>query len=247
MKTRTLFTFAFLLSAILVVSAPLDSTSRRERKPSPLKVTTRLHTMGLFSYGGRLVAVHPVVDVYLTYARKTWGFQFFKAVDLKDSHTPINFALAMVNKPFHIGKRLTITPSVGIALEQFESFADHGSDAAMLITTSYKVSQRVTLEHSALGANLLLEPAMRDWVNRLRLMYSNGHLDLTLLTWHNNRVFDANEYCTVGASIFYSRLRVARDLTLQAGITGLVMPYASDERTKEGAAGAFITIGCTLN
>ncbi len=239
------FLLIFLLSGV-AGAAPLDSAKRKEHKKSSLRVATRLHSMGLFSYGGRLVSGSPVMDINLNYSRKTWGFQFFKAVDLRDSHTPINFALAVVNKSFHVGRQITITPSAGFLFEQFESIADHGSDAVVILTTAFKVNSHLTLEHSALAGNLVLEPEMRDWVNRLRLMYSIHHVDLTLMGWHNNPVFDSSDYFTLGASLFYSRLNISKGVTLNAGITGLYMPYTSNEAAVPVINGAFFTLGCTI-
>ena len=173
--------------------------------------------------------------------------QLFKAVDLRDGRTPINFTLAVVNKNFHLGKRVTFTPSVGFLLEQFESKADHGSDAVVIVTTAFNVSPHLTLEHSTLAGNLLLEPEIKDWVNRLRLIYSINHVDITLIGWHNNAVFDSSEYITIGASIFCSRLKVSKVTSLNAGITGLYMPHTSNEIAAPVMNGAFLTIGCAIH
>lgn len=246
MKTYTLLVLT-MLNAAAVWSAPGDSVAAQPAAPSPWKFTTRMHSRGLFSYGGRLVSENPVMDLGISYSAKTWGFQFFKAVDLSDRRTPINFAFALVNRPFHIGKRLTITPSAGVLLEQFESIADHGSDAVVLITTTYRFSKEIALEHSSLAGNLVLTPEFRDWVNRLRLLYSKGHLDVTLFGWHNNAAFDQSAYVTTGASIFYSRLKLDKALALQAGVTGLWMATATEEETMHHASGVFITLGLSVN
>jgi hypothetical protein len=223
-----------------------SSNTVGSRKP-PIKVTTRMHSMGLFSYGGRMVSPNHVMDLHVVYKRRTWGFQLFKGFDLKDRHTPINFTLAAVNRAFQLGTNLTITPHVGVVLEQFESFADHGSDAMVILTTAWRCRPRLTLEHTAMMANLVVVPELMDWVNRLRLVYSNGNLDVTLFAWHNNRAFDAIEYSSVGVSFFFSRLPLAGTFTLQSGITGLYMPQASEERILIGANGVFLTLGVSVN
>jgi len=212
-----------------------------------LKATTRIHSMGFFSYGGRLVSQNHVMDLHVVYNHGTWGAQFFKACDLSDSRTPINFAMMAVNRPFHVGKKLTVTPHAGIILEQFESLADHGSDAAAFLVGAYKVHPNLTLEYTAMMANLVIEPGLRDWVNRLRVLYSKGHLDVTLFAWHNNQVFDASTYGTVGLSVFMSRIPLAGPFRLQTGITGLYMASASDERTLARANGLFLSMGVSVH
>ena len=209
--------------------APKDSVHKvKSEKGSNTKFAIRVHSMGQFAYGGRIVSENPVVDFNFNYDRKNWGFQFFKAMDLRDRSTEINFSLAVVNKNFHLGKKLTITPSVGFLLEQSKSLADHGSDVVLIVTSTYKLTKEFTLDYSMLFGNLVLEPKAKDWINRVRLIYSKKHLDLTTMVWHNNKVFDSSEYITCAASAFYSRMKLTKTLTMSAGVTGLVMPYSSD-------------------
>lgn len=242
MKTRLLLLMMLVLVATAPMASPKDSVVATA---STLKVTARAHNMGLFSYGGRLVTNNTVVDLQLNYTRRTWGFVFFKAVDLGDNHTPINFSLAAVNHAFHFGNKFTVTPHVGVILEQFESIADHGSDAVVIVTSAYKLNSHFTLEHTALAGNLLLEPELCDWVNRLRVLYTNGHLDVTAFGWHNNKVFDQNEYVSAGLSIFYSRLKLLPRWSMQAGMTGLWTAYGSEEQPTTQASGVFLTLGLT--
>lgn len=241
-------TYLILLLGVAAMASPdtLDTPGVAKKKSS-FRATARIHSMGLFSYGGRLVCQNHVIDIQLVYNRQTWGFQFFKAMDLSDRQTPINFALAAVNRSFMIGKKLTVTPHVGVMLEQFSSLADHGSDAVVILITAYRIHPNFTLEHSALVGNLVIEPDMRDWVNRLRLLYSKGNLDVTLFAWHNNRVFDTQEYATVGLSVLMNRLPLTGRFKLQCGLTGLYMTGASDERTRAGANGLFMTLGVSVN
>src|SRR6185295_2607464 len=145
---------------------PADSTQNTTlHKPANLRFTARFHSLGQFAYGGRIVSDNPVIDFNFTYDRKNWGLQIFKAFDIKDSQTPINFTLAVLNKNFHVGNRLTVTPSAGFILEQNNSIADHGSDVALILTTAYKISKAWTLDYSALFGNLVLVPEEKDWVN----------------------------------------------------------------------------------
>lgn len=244
MKTICCFGFVLFLINTLVFGEQIgsDSSNHDSMPTSVLRLTARLHNMGLFSYGGRLVSSHPVMDINMTYARKNWEIQVFKAQDMVESRNPINFTLAVINKDFQVGKRLTITPSVGILLEQFESIADHGSDAVIIVNTTYKLSRRMMLDHSTLFGNLILEPEMTDWVNRLRLTYSKDHFDISLMTWHNNSIFDSVNYATAGTSIFYSRMKLGKMSTLNAGVTGLLMTHTSNEMELPRWNGIFLTM-----
>ncbi len=237
--------FAQILLTVLIVQTvqASDTTSTKKAPHGTWKATARIHSMGFFSYGGRLVSSNHVADLHVSYTRKTWNFQAFKAIDLRDHHTPINFAMAVIGRPLALGDKLTFTPQAGVVLEQFTSMADHGSDAVVLFTTAYRIHPHLTLEHTALVSNLLLEPAWRDWVNRVRVMYRSGHLDVTLFAWHNNAVFDQHDYATIGVSVFTSRWELQGPWTILTGVTGLYMAQASDERAWEGANGILLTLG----
>ena len=227
---------------------PLDSIGKtKSEKASNAKLAVRLHSMGQFTYGGRIVSENPVIDFNFNYDRKNWGFQFFKAMDLRDRNTEINFSLAVVNKNFHLGKRLTITPMAGFILEQSKSIADHGSDVALIVTTGYKLSSVLTLEHSTLFANLVLEPEAKDWVNRIRLLYSKKHIDVSMIGWHNNKVFDGAEYVTFAANAFYSRVKISKTVTVSAGVSALVMPYTSDTSVYPKKNGVIFTLMAVID
>ncbi len=225
----------------------IDSAQNAKPDRATTKLITRLHSLGQFSYGGRIVSDHPVIDFNFTYDRKNWGLQIFKALDLHDSNTPINFTLAVLNKRFQVGKRFTITPSAGFILEQSKTFADYGSDVVLIITSAYKFSKVLTFDHSALFGNLLLDPEQKDWVNRFRLLYSKNNLDLTAQYWHNNKIFDTTEYMTYGVSAFYSRVKIADGVSLNAEFTCLVMPYSNEPLTNPKKNGLIFTVAMVLD
>lgn len=225
-----------------------DTAGLRKKDPrSNSKLIVRLHSLGQFSYGGRIVTDNPVLDFNFTYDRKNWGLQVFKAQDLKDGRTPMNFALAVLNKNFRLGKRLTITPSAGVILEQCSAVIDHGSDAALIVTTSYKVSREITLDQSMLFANLVFEPELCDWVNRFRFLYSKKHIDVVLSGWYNNRAFDNSDYVTASASVSYSRIKLSRSLSLNAGLTGLVVANSSDTAINPTKNGVYATLAAVID
>jgi hypothetical protein len=224
------------------ISNPVKDSLMQKEKQYVMRELTRLHSQGQFWYGGRIVSRNPTVDFNFTYDRKQWGFQLFKAVDLKDHTTDINFLLAVVNKNFRVSNRLTFTPSIGFLFEQSHSFADKGTDAVFIFQTSYKLSNRFTIDHSALFSNLLLEPDEKDWVNRFRILYSNKHIDITYWLWHNNKVFDNAEYVSSTLSIFYSRMKVSKHCLINVGISGTVMPYSSNIEINPKRNGLLLTV-----
>jgi hypothetical protein len=200
-----------------------------EKKKGTRTFITRVHTMGLFLYMGKVVNNNPAADVYFNFVTpRGWGISVFKVVDLNDIHSHNNFAFVLISKTFHIGERLSIAPSVGAALEQQHSFANHGSDVLGMIATSYKLNNNFSVDHTALFSNLVFEPSATDWTNRFRVLFSEKHLDVTGLLWHNNRLFDKQNYLTTGLSIFYNRVPVAKKIFIGAGITGLLVAQASD-------------------
>ena len=82
------------LTGMARIIAPEDSVQKvKSEKGSNTKFAFRVHSMGQFAYGGRIVSENPVADFNFNYDRKNWGFQFFKAMDLRDRSTEINFSL----------------------------------------------------------------------------------------------------------------------------------------------------------
>jgi hypothetical protein len=198
-------------------------------KAYQLKLTTRISSLGLFSYSGRIISDHPAMDFNFNYERKKWGFLFFKAVDLCDPLSDNNFAIGLIYKNFKLGNKLTITPYGGIVLEQTRKIAGQGSDATLIINATYKFSQRFSLDNTFLFSNLAWESYDFDWVNRLRMLYSVKHLDVALIGWHNNCAFDKTQYFSSGLNVTFARIPVADHAFINAGITGLVMWETSDE------------------
>src|SRR6185295_20383157 len=86
---------------------PLDSgQGSRLSKHYQVKLTTRLSSVGLFSYSGRIISDHPALDFNFNYERKSWGFMLFKAFDLIDHFSDNNFALGLIYKNVQLGNRL---------------------------------------------------------------------------------------------------------------------------------------------
>jgi hypothetical protein len=195
-------------------------------------ITARVHTMGLFMYMGKVVNTNPATDLYFnTTGPKGWGISAFKVVDINDRHSGNNFAFAFISKSFHAGERLTITPFVGGGLEQQHGLVSHGSDVMLQLQTGYRLNKKLTIDHIAIFSNILFEPELADWTNRFRLLYSDGHVDITGYFWNNNKLIDEATYTSAGVSIFYNRVPVAKRLWLGAGITTLATVQSSNTET----------------
>jgi hypothetical protein len=223
-----------------------DSVETKKKVPNAhWRLTARLHSKGIFAYGGRVGSDNPTFDVNFVYERKKWGLFIFKGLDLYDHYTFYNFSLISVFKNFNVSKRVTITPYVGSFLEQAKGIADTGSDAVCIIITTLRLNQHMTLEHMGLFGNLILDPELRDWVNRFRFTYNGKHLDVVSTYWHNNQVFDSSNYSTAGLSVAYSRMKVSDHLFLSAGVTGLVTLQTSDEQVNRAKDAVMVTLAAS--
>lgn len=220
-----------------------DSAQTVKKIPTHWRLSTRLHNMGMFTYGGRVACVNPAADISFTLERPKWGLLFFKGMDLKDHNTFYNFALLTVFKNFRISRNITFTPYVGTFLEQSHSLADHGSDVACILITNFKLTPHVQLEHMSLFGNLVVDPTDRDWVNRFRLVIAHKHLDAIPTFWYNSPVFDHSSYLTAGLNLAWSRMKVADHLFLSTGITGLVVVHTSNEAVNPRKNGLMLTLG----
>jgi hypothetical protein len=193
-----------------------------------------------------LISDNPAADVYFNYTHASkFGFQLFKAVDLIDRESYNNFALALVFKHISVNPNITVTPYFGVVLEEIHSVADHGSDFSSMLISSIKINPHLSLEHTALFPNLMLERDYADWVNRVKLIYSNGHIDLTGWAWHNNKVFDEAKYTSAGLSAYYSRIKITNRMSLSAGVTGLMVANSSDTTECPKKNGVLLTIAAT--
>ena len=225
--------------------SPGDSVKSVKKEPrSHSTLTVRTHNAGYFAFTTRLISTNPALDFFYTYDRKQWGFSAFKAFDLYDHNSSNNFMLLMLRKTFRLNTRLTITPHIGTILEQNNSVADKGSDVSSIIITAYKISNHLTIDHTSIIGNLVIDPNERDWFNRFRLLYSNGHWDVTAQACHNNKVLDRDnsEYFSTALHLFYSRMKVSDHLALNAGVSGVAMCYTNAPETFEKRNGIFFTL-----
>jgi hypothetical protein len=141
-----------------------------------------------------------------------------------------------------VNDRLSFTPYVGFLLDQAHSVADKGSDVSFILTSTFKASDRITLDYSAIFPHVMLHPERADWINRFRIIYATPHTEITFFSWHNNRVFDHADYFSGGLSLNYKNISLSKRLYLSTGITGLRMMTTSDEESNPKRNGLLLTI-----
>lgn len=251
MSSKLYFTgFIVLISAwVLALQPPTsDSTiiAAPQKKTTP-SLVMRAHSLGLFTYMGKVVNYHPAGDVFFSYTTNNgWGFSAFKVADLSDIHSHNNFAFGLINKTLHLGKRLSIAPSIGISLEQQHKFVDHGSDVLAMLTTTLRLNKNLVIDHNAMFNNLIFETHFSDWINRFRILYSKNHMDVTGLVWHNNALIDGTEYTSSGISFFYNRIRLTKKVWLGGGVTDLWAMTSSNTDIAPKRNGLQFTTSITL-
>lgn len=220
-----------------------DSTTSN-KKNSNLKLTTRIHSLGLFNYSGRISSNNPAFDINLNYDRHAWGFMMFNVVDMYDQRSGNNFTLALLYKKIKLGNRISITPNTGFAIEQYgrEKGDRH------IIITAIKINPKLTIDNSMLFANVIVDRHWLDWVNRFRMLYAlDEHVDFTFSLWHNNKVFDTEDYFSYGMNMSYSRIKISDRILLNTGVTCLVMAASSDVEMFPKQNGIVFTIGAVFD
>jgi hypothetical protein len=223
---------------------PEDTTHSTKKRISNLRLTTRIHSLGLFNYSGRVSSDNPAFDFNITYDRKTWGFMVFDVIDLYNQRSANNFALALLYKKIKLSNRLTITPNTGFAVEEWGK--EKGD--RQIVVTALRLNKKLTIDNSMLFANILLDRHNLDWVNRFRMIYAyDEHVDFTLSLWHNNKVFDTSDYVSYGFNVSYSRIKISDVTTLSTSVTALVMATTSDQEIFPKKNGMIFTIAATID
>jgi hypothetical protein len=226
---KQLLITAILLAGFALADAqniPTDSTL--DKRLLKIKLTARVHSMGVFTYGGRIASGHPSGDLNFNCEVKNTGLSIFKSVNFVDHRAGNNFMLILLYQNIRLGKTVTITPNIGFRADQQRGLVDRTSDAMAILTTAIRLSKSMMVDNSMVFSNLIAKHDSRDWVNRFRLLYSKKHVDMTWLIWHNNHVLDHSQYVSSGATIAYSRMRITDKMQLGFSATGIAMLETSD-------------------
>ena len=91
------------------------------------------------------------------------------------------------------------------------------------------------------------ELPLRDWVNRLRLLFSHKHIDLVAACWYNNQVFDSSNYVTASASASYSHIKLLEHVSMNLGVTGLLVAHSSDTQACPAKNGVYVTLAAVFD
>jgi hypothetical protein len=244
--------FTPFLFSIITITLPATATTnppedsvRKKHQVSTLRLTTRAHSSGFFYFGGKLAEYNPAFDFNINLETPTFGYTFFKATDLTNIHSSFNFALAAIYKNFAV-KKFKYTPQVLVLIEQPHRIVDEGSDVGFTFTTSYKISNSLTVEHTVIFFNLIFETAYMDVINRMRVLYSKNHMDFTLMGWHNNGVLDSEHHLTAAISAAYNRIKISNHLNIGAGVMASATGYSSDIGTVPERKGITFTVSATI-
>lgn len=216
-------------------------TLKEETKQKIVKrITARFHSVGFFNFSGRICSNTPAVDLNLVYENKGYGVTLFSAKDLTDNHSENNFTFGIVYKRIKVTDRFSLTPNVGVVMD---GLSGTFGDRIFLIST-FKVSPKLTIDETALFANILKPEESREWVNRIRFIYSQtNHIQFVMSSWHNNSVFDSAGYLSGAFQASYNRIAISNHVYLQTAVSFFVMARSTDEVPYQEKNGLLLTVG----
>jgi hypothetical protein len=217
-----------------------DSTKSQTKHKVVKRISARFHSVGFFNFSGRICSTTPAVDLNLLYEKGGYGVTLFSAKDLSHNHSENNFAFGFIYKRIPLTKRISITPNVGLVSDlSGSSFGDR-----IFLISSFKVSQKLTVDETALFANLLKPGEDKEWINRIRFIYSQtNHIQFVFSTWHNNSVFDRAEYLSGAFQASYNRIAISDHMYLQTAVSFFVMAKNTDEIPSTQKNGLLLTVG----
>jgi hypothetical protein len=223
------------------IDSLLRDSSRTETTHKVVKrITTRFHSIGFFNFSGRICSSTPAVDLNLNYENNGYGVILFSAKDLIDNHSENNFSFGIVYKRILLTKRFSIIPNFGVVMdERSGAFGDR-----IFVTSSFKVSPKLTIDETSLFANLLKPEESKEWINRVRFIYSHtNHIQLVVSNWHNNSIFDRAGYLSGAFQASYNRIALSDHVYLQTAVSFFVMAKNTDEVPYREKNGILFTMG----
>ena len=230
------------------VAYPLTDSVNSQKTLTPhYRLTARIHSLGVFAYGGMIANSNPSFDINITYNRKHYSLLFLKGLDLYDLHSSYNFTLLMANIPCRITKSIAFVPCAGFVVDQTESIIGKDSDGVIFLITTWKRPNGITFEHCGRFSNICFRTQYFDWLNRFRVSYTYHHFDMVASLWHNNNVFDRSKHTSVGISLSYNRVKVSEYVSLSTALTAIKMTACTDSEALSTASGIALTIAATLN
>ncbi len=243
--------------AVILLSAAFESSAARWQKDSlatdtvrtkgsrqaTRRMSMRFNSVGFFNFSGRICSNTPAADLNLSYEKHGYGASLFMAKDLTDNHNENNFAFAIVYKRIPISPRFSFATHVGVVMDHFtEAFGDR-----VFFVSSFKASPRLTIDETSLIANIIHQKAPKEWVNRVRFIYSHtSHIQFVVSSWHNNAVFDETEYVSGAFQAAYNRIELSKNIYLNTAASFFVMAASKDEVSYREKNGLLLTVGVSL-
>jgi len=195
------------------------------------------NTGSMFYFTGVVSDDKPSFDTKLVYDNKGWGGLIFKSFELMEHNPGINYALIVLNKRFQIGKRLLISPQIGVQLNQIGNIAGAGSDYLTNLTIAYKFTRYFTISNDAVMQNLVLTNKA-NWTNRVKLSYQQASINVSASLWDRNRVFDNPGYLSGGFYAGYSGIKLSPTMNLILAASSISV-FRADTPRKSGLMFSF--------
>lgn len=236
--------FGHFIIVLPALALNAEDTVSRKTRPLIIRTTSRLHSATFFYLGGKIAGENPGMDVSINLETPRFGYSFLKAADLADLQSSFNFALAALYLHLNTGK-FRFTPQAIVLIEQPGKLVDKGSDMGVTFTSLYRISDVFAVEETAICFNLFFETSHLDFINRLRLLYSKRHVDLTAMFWHNNDVLDHDTHVTSAISVAYARVKISKTALISAMVTASATLASSGEERVPKENALMITISVT--
>lgn len=187
-------------------------------KNKEIVFTSRLHSTGHFPYSGSLLNHHLNADFNLYYTNNQNGFFIFKAIDMEDIKSDINYLQIGVFRKIFIAKKMTITPYAGYLFLQNNKFLDKGSDLFLALAPAFE-SYRLKIENTTLITNILEKDYPMAMANRLEIKYTFKPFAISWFTWHNMILSETkNQSLSIAASFQFYQVKLSEKLSFKAGI-----------------------------
>jgi hypothetical protein len=228
-------------SSLLNDSTVSDSTKAKAGKT--IRFSTRLHSTGFFNLSGRICSPTPAADFNFLVERKGYGISIFTVRDLYDTKSDNNFSFGIIYKRVVLSSRFSVTPNIGVVKENFgPGFGDR-----IFVIAAFKATPKLTIDETSLVANVLNRGEEKEWINRIRFIYSQtNQLQFILSNWHNNTVFDDNGYFSGSFQAMYNRIRLSDHLHAQTGVLFFVMAKNTEETPKQEKSGLLFTFAISV-
>jgi hypothetical protein len=221
---RLTITILFLI-IFEAVNTGFAQSSIVETPPKEFILTSKIHSTGHFPYSGSLLNNHLNIDFNLYYAKNNNGFFVFKAIDLEDFASDVNYTQVGGFRRFHVSKTITLTPYVGYIFLQTKGFLDKGSDVFVAFSPTYQ-SDKWKIENTTLIQSVLDPNYASTMANRLEIKYFMKPFNLSWFIWHNTTMIENAKQSLSTALVFqFPKVELAKNMPMQTSL--MLQTYVS--------------------